>query len=221
LKFAANYLAQNLSPSSSLLPKTTQKPGKYSRIELSLLSHSNNIFHREGYELLITPQKISITALTPAGIFYGIQTLIQLLPTDLKCRHTESDWNYPVPCLRIIDYPRFEWRGLMLDVSRHFFTKHDVKKYIDQMVKYKFNTLHLHLTDDHGWRIEIKSQPRLTEVGAWRVERYGEFGTRKKTEPGEKATYGGYYTHEDIKELVNYAAKRHVTIVPQLLHIHT
>ena len=104
----------------------------------------------------------------------------------------------------------------MLDVSRHFFTVAEVKDYIDQMVKYKFNLLHLHLTDDQGWRIQIKSLPKLTEVGAWRVERTGTFGTLSKPGPGEAATYGGFYTHEDIKEIVKYAGDRFVNILPEI-----
>jgi len=104
----------------------------------------------------------------------------------------------------------------MLDVSRHFFTKEEVKAYIDQIARYKYNTLHWHLTDDNGWRIEIKSLPKLTEVGAWRVERAGHFGDRANPKPGEPATYGGFYTHEDIREVVQYAEKRHVTIVPEI-----
>ena len=114
------------------------------------------------------------------------------------------------------DYPRFGWRGLMLDVSRNFFSKEDVKQYIDQMARFKYNTFHWHLTDDNGWRIEIKSLPKLTEVGAWRVPRYGQFSERAKPNPGEKATVGGFYTQEDIKEIIQYAADRNITIVPEV-----
>ncbi|HNU15967.1 MAG TPA: family 20 glycosylhydrolase, partial [Chitinophagaceae bacterium] len=125
-----------------------------------------------------------------------------------------NEWVLPI--VTIEDHPRFGWRGLMLDVSRHFFTVAEVKDYIDQMVKYKFNLLHLHLTDDQGWRIQIKSLPKLTEVGAWRVERTGTFGTLSKPNPGEPATYGGFYTHEDIKEIVKYAGDRFVNILPEI-----
>ena len=104
----------------------------------------------------------------------------------------------------------------MLDVSRNFFTKEEVKRYIDEMARFKFNTFHWHLTDDNGWRIEIKSLPKLTEVGAWRVPRYGHFGERMAPEPGEAATDGGFYTQDDIREIIQYAQERYVTIVPEI-----
>ncbi len=172
---------------------------------------------KEGYRLKTSATGISVTANEPAGIFYGVQTLLQLFPKEIASdqRQTiQGGWN--IPSVTIEDHPRFGWRGLMLDVSRHFFTVAEVKDYIDQMVKYKFNLLHLHLVDDQGWRIEIKSLPKLTEVGAWRVERTGTFGRLSKPEPGEKAAYGGFYTHEDIKELVKYAADRFVNILPEI-----
>jgi len=105
---------------------------------------------------------------------------------------------------------------MMLDVSRNFFTKDEVKQYIDQIAKYKFNTLHWHLTDDNGWRVEIKSLPKLTEVGAWRVPRFGEFGERAKPKQGEAATVGGFYTQSDIKDIVQYAQDRNITILPEI-----
>lgn len=172
---------------------------------------------KEGYRLKTTASGATLTANEPAGIFYGVQTLLQLLPEEIarnKKQYQTVEW--VIPPVTIEDHPRFGWRGLMLDVSRHFFTVTQVKDYIDQMVKYKFNLLHLHLTDDQGWRIEIKSLPRLTQVGAWRVERTGTFGTLSKPNPGEPATYGGFYTHEDIKELVKYAADRFVNILPEI-----
>jgi len=170
----------------------------------------------EGYRLKVTKNGVILTAKKVAGIFYGIQTLLQLFPADIenKLPNERKGWN--IPAVTIEDAPRFGWRGLMLDVSRHFFTVAEVKDYIDQMVKYKFNLLHLHLVDDQGWRIQIKSLPKLTEVGAWRVERTGTFGTLSKPLPGEKATYGGFYSHEDIKELVKYAADRFVNILPEI-----
>lgn len=172
---------------------------------------------KEGYRLKTSATGISVTANEPAGIFYGVQTLLQLFPKEIasdKRQTIQGGWN--IPSVTIEDHPHFGWRGLMLDVSRHFFTVAEVKDYIDQMVKYKFNLLHLHLVDDQGWRIEIKSLPKLTEVGAWRVERTGTFGRLSKPDPGEKATYGGFYTHEDIKELVKYAADRFVNILPEI-----
>ncbi len=164
----------------------------------------------EGYHLKVTAAGITLSAKEPAGIFYGVQTLLQLFPAkiDQKSR--------VIPALTIEDHPRFAWRGLMLDVSRHFFTVAQVKDYIDQMVKYKFNLLHLHLTDDQGWRIQIKSLPKLTEVGAWRVDKTGTFGKFSPPAADEPRTYGGFYTHEDIKELVQYAKQRYVNILPEI-----
>jgi hexosaminidase len=170
---------------------------------------------KEGYRLKVTHNNVSINAHDAAGIFYGIQTLYQLFPKEIEAGKIErNDWS--LPAVTIEDHPRFGWRGLMLDVSRHFFTVAQVKEYIDQMVKYKFNLLHLHLTDDQGWRIQIKSLPKLTEVGAWRVDKTGTFGKFSKPDPGEPKTYGGFYTQEDIKEIVKYASDRFVNILPEI-----
>lgn len=184
---------------------------------ISLILSTDKSIPKEGYKLNVAANGITITANEPAGIFYGVQTLLQLFPKEIESKTAikgMSNWNIPV--VTIEDHPRFGWRGLMLDVSRHFFTVQEVKDFIDQMVKYKFNLLHLHLTDDQGWRLQIKSLPKLTEVGAWRVERTGTFGNLSKPKPGEKATYGGFYTHDDIKELVDYASNRFVNILPEI-----
>ena len=117
--------------------------------------------------------------------------------------------------MEITDYPRFAWRGLMLDVSRHFFTKEEVKKYIDEMSRYKYNLLHWHLTDDEGWRIEIKSYPKLTSVGAWNVKK-SAISDRLLPTPDEPRNYGGFYTQEDIKEVVQYAKERFVNVMPEI-----
>jgi len=168
----------------------------------------------EGYTLEINHNSINLKANEAAGIFNGLQTLKQFFPPNFK-----ADANNPIPLkgAKIVDYPRFAWRGLMLDVSRHFFSVDDVKAYIDKMSQYKLNTFHWHLTDDQGWRIEIKSLPKLTEIGAWRVERHGRFGGKRlPPKPDEKATYGGFYTHEQIKNIVQYASDRNITIVPEI-----
>jgi hexosaminidase len=154
--------------------------------------------------------KIIVSANKPAGLFYGMQTLLQLIPTE------KQNKSIKIPCVNIVDYPRFGWRGLMLDVSRHFFTKEEVKRYIDQMVKYKYNTFHWHLADDNGWRIEIKAYPKLTNIGAWSVARTGRYGSFEPEEAGEPATYGGFYTQDDIREIVKYASDRFVTIIPEI-----
>jgi hexosaminidase len=165
----------------------------------------------EGYALSATPTGIRITANTSAGIFYGMQTLLQLIPADIAPGQPAN-----IPCVEITDYPRFGWRGLMLDVSRHFFTKAEVEHYIDDMVRYKFNTLHLHLSDDQGWRIEIKSLPQLTQHGAWRVSRTGRWGEYLPPLANEPTPYGGFYTQDDMRDIIKYAEQRHVTILPEI-----
>ena len=171
---------------------------------------------KEGYSLNITPIAVSISANKPAGLFYGMQTLLQLFPKEIESKTVVSNMTWKLPAISIIDSPRFRWRGLLFDVSRHFFTKQQVKDFIDNMTQYKYNLLHLHLTDDQGWRIEIKSLPNLTKVGAWRPKREGAWGNTKAPDPSEPKSYGGFYTHEDIKEIVQYAADKFVTILPEI-----
>ena len=171
---------------------------------------------KEGYQLWAGKKGITIAANQPNGLFYGVQTLLQLLPKEIESKDAVANVDWSVPLVTIKDYPRFVWRGLMLDVSRHFFTKEEVEQYIDQMARYKFNLLHMHLTDDEGWRIEIKSEPRLTTIGAWNVKKVGEFGRFSPTTPDEPRTYGGFYTQNDIKELVQYAKDRFMNIMPEI-----
>jgi hexosaminidase len=171
---------------------------------------------KEGYRLKVTPEKITLTANAPAGAFYGLQSIIQLLPPDIESSTKNLTVKWTIPAVEITDYPRFGWRGLMLDVSRHFFTKQEVKNFIDEMVRYKYNTFHWHLTDDQGWRIEIKGLPELTKKGAFRVKRTGRWGTFLPALANEEATDGGFYTQEDIKEVVKYAQDRYVTILPEI-----
>jgi hexosaminidase len=196
--------------------KSVASPNQQDKaIVFSLNKTADTQLGEEGYTLSVKNERIEVTANQPAGIFNGIQTLRQLLPADYERKDMPMGMGMLTGC-EITDYPRFGWRGLMLDVSRHFFTVEEVKEYIDMMARYKFNKLHWHLTDDNGWRIEIKALPKLTEVGAWRVERFGHFGERKDPQPGEPATYGGFYTHEDIKEIVKYAADRNISIMPEI-----
>lgn len=171
----------------------------------------------EAYLLDVSPKRIEIKAAKPAGFFYAIQTLRQLLPIDIESSVKQSDIDWIVPVISISDQPAFRWRGYMLDVARHFFPKEDVLKMIDNMALHKLNTLHLHLTDDQGWRLEIKKYPKLTEVGAWRVDHEDKhWNARPKQQEGEKATYGGFYTQQDIQEMIAYAQKRFITIVPEI-----
>ncbi|MGH2644464.1 MAG: beta-N-acetylhexosaminidase, partial [Chitinophagaceae bacterium] len=170
----------------------------------------------EGYTLDVSPDRIVIAANKPQGIFYGMQSLLQLLPPDIESKTAVHDIKWEIPCVNILDYPRFGWRGLMLDVSRHFFTVKEVEEYINEMAKYKFNVFHWHLTDDEGWRIQINGLPKLTEVGAWRVKRTGRWGTFEAPQPDEKATDGGFYTQQEIKEVIAYAKKRFITILPEI-----
>lgn len=213
-KPVADMLATHLNRPTgfALSPKAGKGGGG---IQLILTDIPNAQLGTEGYSLDASPKSVVITANQPAGLFYGMQTLLQLLPKEIESQ-TPSTASWTLPAVRIADQPRFGWRGVMLDVSRHFFTKDEVKRYIDQMARYKFNTLHWHLTDDNGWRIEIKSLPKLTEVGAWRVARTGHFGNRADPQPGEPTPYGGFYTHDDIREVVAYAQARNVTIVPEV-----
>ncbi len=184
------------------------------KIIVDICKPYNNELSKEGYLLKIENKQINIQANTEAGIFYAFQSLKQLLPSSTS--PSKNNKLQITTCI-IKDYPRFGWRGLMLDVSRHFFTVDEVKKYIDKMAEYKFNVLHWHLTDDDGWRIEIKSLPKLTEIGAWRVQRYGRFGkNRQVPQKGEATSYGGFYTQEQIKDIVQYAENKNINILPEI-----
>ncbi|GHN00784.1 hypothetical protein WSM22_22730 [Cytophagales bacterium WSM2-2] len=170
---------------------------------------------KEGYLLNTYPDSVSIVANEPAGLFYGVQTFLQLLPKEIESK-TPVQALWQAPCVQIKDYPRFGWRGMMFDVARHFFTKEQVKQFIDEMVRYKYNRLHWHLTDDEGWRIEIKSLPKLTQVGAWRAERVGHWAEFTPPAPDEPRTYGGFYTQDDIREVVQYAKDNFVEVIPEI-----
>lgn len=185
-------------------------------IRLQLNKATDNAIGAEGYRLSVTPKTITIRANKPAGLFYGVQTLLQLFPKEIESATPVSNVQWTAPAVEIMDYPRFGWRGLMFDVARHFFTKDEVKQFIDDMVRYKYNILHMHLTDDEGWRLEIKGLPKLTEIGAWNVKKVGYFGTFSPPTPDEPRNYGGFYTQDDIKELVQYAKERFVNILPEI-----
>ncbi len=183
-------------------------------IAFSLNDSSNIELGEEGYILEVQNNVIHISANTETGLFYGFQTLLQMLPEDIS---NERYKKIVIPCCTILDYPRFEWRGSHLDVSRHFFTVKDVKKHLDLMAAYKLNKFHWHLTDDHGWRIEIEKYPLLNDVGSWRVDRADvPWGEAKPAKEGEECSYGGFYKKEEIKEIVEYAAQRHIDVIPEI-----
>lgn len=172
---------------------------------------------QETYRLDVSENRIRIYASDSKGFFYAFQTLRQLLPAEIEGSIYINNKEWSIPAVSIQDAPRFEYRGLMLDVARYFMPLDDVKQLIDCMSMLKLNKLHIHFTDDTGWRIEIKKYPKLTEVGAWRVDR-GDipFYERRNQQEGEKATLGGFYTQEDIKEMVRYAEDRQVEIIPEI-----
>ena len=175
--------------------------------------HRTPSFAPEAYSLSITSTKVTIHASEPAGFFYALQTLKQLLPRNVMAAVADPTIKrWTLPCLKIEDEPRFAWRGFMLDEGRHFFGKEAVKRVIDVMASYKMNRFHWHLSEDQGWRIEIKKYPKLTEVGAWRDSRGLGFGNVKPD--GQR--YGGFYTQDDIKEIVAYAKSRFIEIVPEI-----
>lgn len=185
------------------------------KAEIKLIT--DNTLTKEGsYILKVTKDNIVIKASSLAGFFYGFQTIRLSLPSVIESGKTIGI-KPEVPAMSITDYPRFEYRGLMLDVARFFMPLDGVKQVIDCMSMLKLNKLHIHFSDDTGWRLEIKKYPKLTEVGAWRVNRSElPFYERRNQQPGEKATYGGFYTQEEIKELITYASDRQVEIIPEI-----
>lgn len=159
--------------------------------------------NNEGYTLDVTADGVTVKAKNPQGLFYGMQTFMQLLPAEIESQSVVDGIAWTAPCVTVKDEPRFEYRGIMLDPCRHFIPVENVKKHLDVMSLFKINRLHWHLTDDQAWRIEIKKYPKLTEVGAKRIE-------------GEGTEYSGFYTQDQIKEIVQYAAERFITVVPEI-----
>ena len=183
-----------------------------------LLGEATGVEHPEGYTLEVEEGGVELAAREPAGLFYGLQTLRQLLPPAAwGDEPAPAGTTWALPCLAIADRPRFSWRGMHLDVSRHFFPVDFVKQYIDLIARHKMNVFHWHLTDDNGWRLEIEAFPELTEICAWRVDREDRpWRRREPPRPGEEATYGGFYTREEVREVVAYAKERFVTVVPEI-----
>lgn len=178
-------------------------------IEL-ILSETSGL-NKEGYELSVRPDKISLKASSKAGLIYGMQTILQCLPA------IRTNARLEIPVMEIRDQPRFGYRGIMIDVSRHFFAPQAIKDIIDLLSAYKMNVFHWHLTDDPGWRIQIDKYPALTSMAAWRVDRSGiPWNERTAARPGEKATYGGFYTKDQVREIVAYATERNITVIPEI-----
>src|SRR6188768_534151 len=215
VKKIADWLKEKLSVTG--LPVSIASSAEKADIHFTLNKTANNTIGKEGYQLKVSANNgITITANEPAGLFYGTQTLLQLLPPAIESKTAVKNISWSVPVVEITDYPRFGWRGLMFDISRHFFNKEQVKQYMDAMVKYKYNLLHLTLANDEGWRIEIKTLPKLNSVGSWNVKRTGTFGNFIPPTDDEPRDYGGYLTHEDVKELVQYAKDRFINILPEI-----
>ncbi len=209
----AEYLAQLLRPATGY----ELSAGEGTDGDISLIIDTSLVWKPEEYILEVAKRRVTLTAGTPAGLFRGVQTVRQLLPPEASGNTVVSGIRWAMPCVTVTDYPRLEWRGMHLDVSRHFFDVGFIKRYIDIIAMHKMNVFHWHLVDDQGWRIEIKKYPRLTGIGAWRVDREDQpWRSRQPQQPGEKATYGGYYTQEEIKEVVAYAAERYITVVPEI-----
>ncbi len=194
----ANQFRNLLKSTPFLVAQGENLKSKENIVTFSIVS-TDSISSPEGYVLDINEKHLSLAASEPQGLFRGLQTIKQLLPSEINAE-TKID-SLTIPGVTIIDAPRYEYRGMMLDVARHFFSVDQVKRLIDQIAVYKINTLHLHLTDDQGWRIEIKSWPKLTEIGG------------STAVGGDK---GGFYTQEDYKEIVDYAASRFITVIPEI-----
>ena len=207
----AEFLKNLIAPATGFelnIKDLIKKDGENNTIILNI-EENDNILNPEGYQLNVSQEKIEILGRIPQGVFYGIQSLRQLFPVEIESSSKISiEWS--VPCVSIEDSPRFSWRGFMLDESRHFFGKETVEKMLDIMASLKFNVFHWHLTDDQGWRIEIKKYPLLTEIGS---KRKGTINSRKNI---DEIPISGYYTREEISEVIDYATERFITIIPEI-----
>ncbi len=206
------YLRETLRPATGFTLKLS-KSRKATPVKGAIFLTSRDAdpsLGDEGYELSVTKDGVLVRAPHPAGLFYGVQTLRQLLPPEIHSAQKSSTVSWSLPCVTVRDRPRFAWRGLHFDPARHFFDKERIKQYIDYLAMHKLNTMHVHFTDDQGWRIEIKKYPKLTEIGAWREESIDI----NKVYDG--TPHGGFFTQDDIRELIAYAESRFVTIVPEI-----
>lgn len=204
------YLEEKLASDLGFSPSITQGLEGEAKNQILFKLDSKSPIKEDGYILSVTPETITITAKAYGGLFNGFQTLRQSFPL-------EKSGSIRIPTMEVKDNPRFRWRGTMLDVSRHFQPKDFILKQIDVLSSYKINKFHWHLTDDQGWRIEVKKYPKLTQKGAWRADRSGiPWWKREKATAEEPKTVGGFYTQEDIKEVIAYAKARNVEIIPEI-----
>jgi hexosaminidase len=219
IKAVAKYLAEQLRPATGLslpvLPLGPRGPERGTGpITLRTLVKKPGLGPEE-YRLVVTTDFITIRAPQPPGLFYGVQTLRQLLPPQIESRKKVLGVDWTIPCVDITDKPRFAWRGSLLDCCRQFMSVPFVKRYIDLLAYHKMNRFHWHLTDDPGWRIQIKKYPKLTEISAWRNTGPGPLRSRDDP-PQTDEIYGGYYTQDDIRDIVAYAKSRYVIVVPEI-----
>jgi hexosaminidase len=215
LRHIAEYLAVRLQPATAFTPALAPAP-KGAVSNAIVLSRTTG-GPAEGYRLTVTKSSILCEGNDPGGTFYAVQTLLQLLPPAIFQKSPAAGIRWEVPAVRIEDQPRYGWRGGMLDVARHFFPKEFVKEFIDYLALHKMNVFHWHLNDDQGWRLESKKYPSLTTVSAWRADRENlHWNARPPQLPGEIPTYGGFYTQEEVREVLAYAAERFITVVPEI-----
>lgn len=208
----AKYISQSLRK-MHVRPAFISKPER-DCITFSIYDTVNPAIGDEGYVIQVRPDGIFVGANSEAGLFYAYQTFVQMLPDDIASTHYK---HITLQECTIMDYPRFSWRGSHLDCCRHFFTLNQIKKHLDLMAAYKLNRFHWHLADDQGWRVEIEAYPQLTDIGAWRVDRTRQaWGEADPPQPGEEPTYGGYYSHDEIAEIVDYAARLHIEVIPEI-----
>lgn len=210
---SGKLLAEYLRPATGYPLRVRKGSASVNTITLAL-TPENSALGTEGYRLTVNQQGIRISARTEAGLFYGIQTVRQLLPTAILTMTPQAGVEWQVPSTEIEDYPRFGWRGAMMDASRHFMPKDAVLRFIDQLALHKMNTFHWHLTDDQGWRIEIKRYPKLTSIGSMRKE--SRVGHERDKKGFDGTPHGGFYTQKDIREVVAYAQARFINIVPEI-----
>lgn len=217
-KPVAKYFSSEIAKATGMKLKTASKGVGKTTVRLEIKKNAKT--GDEGYTLDVSSTRINVVAKTPAGLFYGLQTVRQMMPPQIYSREpVKEKVTWSLPCAQITDKPRFGWRGANVDCARHFFSKEAIKRFIDTISWHKMNRFHWHLTEDQGWRIEIKKYPKLTEVGAWRsnllIQENPNF-VKEDSPHWKNGLYGGFYSQKDVREIVEYAQERFVTIVPEI-----